>query len=223
MPSCPAARSTSAGRRRSTARCSLVAVLAAATSGPLSAAILAPALAISFWRCLLGAAATAPFAARSDGWRAVTVGRREWRLMGASGVLLAAHFGDVDHRRPAHHRRLVHRARRDPAGLGGAAGAARRCATTALAWVGMVVAFAGILLLTGVDLSGGGRALLGDVLALLGGMFAAAYMFVGERARQVVPATPYNAIVFGVSAVVLLLACLVGRQPLGGFSATTGC
>ena len=197
----------------------VVAVLAAATSGPLSAAILAPALAISFWRCLLGAAATAPFAWRSDGWRAVTVGRREWRLMGASGVLLAAHFGTwitgVRLTTVASATALV---ATQPVW---AVLLARRAGvrTTALTWVGMVVAFAGILLLTGVDLSGGGRALLGDVLALLGGMFAAAYMFVGERARQVVPATPYNAIVFGVSAVVLLLACLVGRQPLVGFSA----
>ena len=139
-------------------------------------------------------------------------------------MLLAAHFGTWITGVRLTTVAVGHRARRDPAGLGGAAAAARRWRTTALTWVGMVVAFAGILLLTGVDLSGGGRALLGDVLALLGGMFAAR-LHVRRRARPptVVPATPYNAIVFGVSAVVLLLACLVGRQPLAASPRTTGC
>ncbi len=51
-------------------------------------------------------------------------------------------------------------------------------------WIGIGLALAGTLLLTGVDLSISGRALFGDLLALVGGMFAAAYVTVGADVRR---------------------------------------
>jgi len=42
-----------------------VAILAISTSGSLITITAAPALAIAFWRCLIGAVATAPFAFKS--------------------------------------------------------------------------------------------------------------------------------------------------------------
>ena len=51
-------------------------------------------------------------------------------------------------------------------------------------WIGIGLALAGTLVLTGVDLSISGRALFGDLLALVGGMLAAAYVTVGGEVRQ---------------------------------------
>jgi len=39
-----------------------IAIVAISTSGPLITVTAAPAIAIAFWRCFLGAVATAPFA-----------------------------------------------------------------------------------------------------------------------------------------------------------------
>ena len=63
-------------------------------------------------------------------------------------------------------------------------------------WLGIGVAVAGALLLTGADLSTSGRALLGDGLAVLGGAFAAAYMVAGTEVRQSVSTTTYTAVCY---------------------------
>jgi drug/metabolite transporter (DMT)-like permease len=197
----------------------VVAVLAAATSGPLSAAIVAPALAISFWRCGLAAVATIPFAWASHRTHIRDLGSRERRLMLASGALLAAHFATwITGIRMTSVASATALVATQPVW---AVIVARRAGvrTTRAIWLGMAIAFVGILLVTGVDLGGGTTALVGDGLALLGGIAAAIYTTVGERARQSVAATPYNAVVFAVAAFALLLACLVSGQPLGGYSA----
>ena len=51
-------------------------------------------------------------------------------------------------------------------------------------WIGIGLALAGTIVLTGVDLSISTRALFGDLLALVGGMLAAAYVTVGGEVRQ---------------------------------------
>lgn len=193
-----------------------VAVLAVSTSGPLIAAIAAPALAIAFWRSALGALATLPFAARS---LRAPIARREWMLMLASGGLLGAHFAAwVPSLRFTSVASATALVATQPIW---AALLARRAGVRipGLAWAGIAVALGGVLLLTGVDLAHDPATLFGDALALLGGMLAAGYVTVGQRARQRVPVHAYNAVVFGVAAAGLLVVCLVGRQALVGYSA----
>jgi drug/metabolite transporter (DMT)-like permease len=86
-------------------------------------------------------------------------------------------------------------------------------------WVGIAVAVSGALLLTGADLQVSGRALLGDGLAVLGGVFAAAYMTAGSEVRRSVSTTTYTAVCYSVTALLLLVVCLAGRQRLGGYEA----
>jgi drug/metabolite transporter (DMT)-like permease len=83
--------------------------------------------------------------------------------------------------------------------------------------VGLVLAFAGVLVVSGVDLTLSTRALVGDLLALAGGLAAAAYMVIGSRARQVVSTTTYTFVVYGTCALVLLACCLVAGQALWGY------
>jgi drug/metabolite transporter (DMT)-like permease len=85
---------------------------------------------------------------------------------------------------------------------------------------GLVLAFAGVLVVSGVDLTVSTRALLGDLLALTGGLAAAAYMVIGARARQAVSTTTYTFVCYGSCALLLLVACLVSGQALWGYPAS---
>jgi len=62
----------------------------------------------------------------------------------------------------------------------------------------------------------GGKAFLGDLLALLGAWMAAAYMLVGRKLRAKMDLVPYIFIVYGMAALVLIVIMLaMGKSPLG--------
>jgi drug/metabolite transporter (DMT)-like permease len=77
------------------------------------------------------------------------------------------------------------------------------------------------VLLSGVDLSIEPRALVGDLLALVGGALAAAYMTVGADVRRTVSTGVYSLVCYGVAGALLLAVCGVGRQPVVGFDGGT--
>ncbi|HWT23179.1 MAG TPA: EamA family transporter, partial [Solirubrobacteraceae bacterium] len=87
------------------------------------------------------------------------------------------------------------------------------------AWAGTAIALAGVLVVTGVDVSLSARALAGDALALLGGVFGGAYIVAGGRVRRGLSTTAYTALCYSTCAVLLLAVCLVGDQALGGYAA----
>ncbi len=89
------------------------------------------------------------------------------------------------------------------------------------AWLGIAIALLGVLVLTGVDVSLSARALWGDVLALAGGVFAAAYVSAGAVARRTISTTAYTLICYASCALLLLAVCLLGRQQLTGYDADT--
>lgn len=90
-----------------------------------------------------------------------------------------------------------------------------------------MVAVLGAALITGVDVTLSGRALLGDLLALVGGALAAAYVTVGAALRAPqngwppMSTTTYTTVCYSSCAVLLLGLCLVSGQRLTGFDATT--
>lgn len=193
-------------------------VLCASTSGPLVAATAAPALAIAFWRNAMAAVVVWPTAValhRRDLTRAT---RRGMTLGLGAGVLLAAHFGTFV---PSLHHTSV------------ASAAALVCTQSVwaalfsrllgdrmpvLAWVGIGVALSGVVVVTGVDLSLSGDDALGDLLALLGGMFGGAYIVTGSRGRRHLSTTLYTGVCYTTCALLLGLVCLVGAQPLHGYA-----
>ncbi len=199
-----------------------VGIVAVGTSGPLIAATVAPALAIAFWRNAFGTLATAPLVVFGRSYRAELRGltHREWRFAIFAGLLLALHFGtwvpSLDYTSVTSSIALV---ATQPiwaavlARLGGHQIPGR-------VWLGIGIALAGVLFLTGVDTTVSGSALLGDALALLGGVFAAAYISAGAVIRQSISTATYTTVCYGVCAVALLISCIVSGADLGGYAAS---
>jgi drug/metabolite transporter (DMT)-like permease len=191
-----------------------VAVLAVSSSAPLIAFAAAPALAVALWRNALATVALTP----------VTLGPRRAELRGAgrsnlmfcalAGIALAVHFGtwmpSVQIGSVATATALV---ATQPVWQGLIAAWQGRRPTTA-GWIGIGFAVAGAAWATGADVTVSGRAVLADVLALIGGMAAAVYTALGERARTRLSTTTYTWVCYGVCAGVLLVVCLTARIEL---------
>jgi drug/metabolite transporter (DMT)-like permease len=194
-----------------------IALLAVSTSGPLIAATAVPALAIAFWRNAMAAVVLAPVVLLRRRAELRRLDRRERGLALLAGLLLALHFATwipaLSYTSVASATALVatqpvwsaviSRLRGEPV--------ARQV------WIGIGVAMAGALLLTGADLQVSGKALLGDALAVVGGIFAAGYMTAGSEVRRSVSTTTYTALCYSTTALLLLGVCLVARQDLTGY------
>jgi drug/metabolite transporter (DMT)-like permease len=198
-----------------------VAVAAVSTSAPLIREAQAPALAIAFWRNAFAVAVLAPVCAarRRDEIARLRRGPAGGALL--AGALLSAHFAtwvpSLSFTTVASSVALV---ATQPVWAALLA-RARGDEVPAQAWVGIALAVGGAVLLTGVDVALSGRALIGDLLALVGGMLAAAYVTVGAEVRQSLSTTVYTAICYATAAAVLGGLCAAGGQPLGGFDGRT--
>ena len=197
----------------------VVALTAVSTSGPLIAAAAVPALAIAFWRNALAAGLLLPVVWLRCRDELRGLDRREKRLAALAGLLLALHFATwtpaLTYTSVASATALVATQPVWAALISGVRGVPVGRAV----WVGIAVAMSGALLLAGVDLQVSGRALVGDLLAVAGGAFAALYMTAGSEVRRSVSTTTYTALCYSTTALLLLVVCVVFRQPLSGYDA----
>ncbi|MEE1827002.1 DMT family transporter [Streptomyces sp. BE20] len=196
-----------------------VSVAGISLSAPLISATAAPALAIAFWRNVMSVGVLGPYALLRHRAELRGISRRALLLAVAAGALLAVHFA------------LWMPSLR----MTSVASATALVTTTPLwtillmrllgvraprmVWLGMAVAFAGVLVLTGVDLSLSPRALAGDALALGAGLAAAGYVLLGAEVRRTVSTTAYTLVCYATTGAVLLAVCLVAGTPLSGWSA----
>ncbi|MCP4740710.1 MAG: DMT family transporter [Actinomycetales bacterium] len=196
-----------------------VAVVFISLSGPMIAATAAPVLAIAFWRCLIGSGITGVWviARRWSSLGALT--RREIRLTVIAGVFLGLHFAtwipSLTLTTIAASTALVATQPIWAALIARATGV--RIASRV--WIGIAIAFSGVMVLTGVDLSVDPAHLWGDVLALVGAVFSAAYVSVAERVRKTVDTSTMTFVLYAVSAVTILPLVLIFGQELVGFDA----
>jgi drug/metabolite transporter (DMT)-like permease len=194
-----------------------VGVVAVSLSGPLMAAMVVPPLAIAFWRNAFATVALLPGVGFQRREELAGLRGRPLRLVVASGAALAVHFGTW-----VTSLTLT------------SVASATAIVCLQIAWVvawqllhgerfnakvllGLVVSLAGVLVVSGVDFTVSPEALLGDVLALVGGAAAAAYMLIGARARQATSTTTYTFVCYGTCAAILAVACVVAGQDLGGY------
>lgn len=148
----------------------------------------------------------------------LTLSRRQWGILVAVGIVLAAHFATwiasldftsvassvvLVNAHPLLVAILAHYLLRELLSRGSAAG--------------ILLGFSGVLVIAWADL-GEPTGLLGDLLAFIGGSMTALYLLSGRRLRQRVSLLPYVFVVYGTSAVVLLGTTLIlegGLQPQG--------
>ncbi len=198
-----------------------VAVAAVSTSAPLIREAAAPALAVAFWRNLLASGVLVPYALATRRRELAGLDRRTRRLGIVAGLLLAAHFAtwipSLSFTSVASSVALV---ATQP--VWAALIARQRGEHVARStWLGIGVAVAGAVLLTGVDVQLSSRALLGDLLAVTGGALAAAYVTVGSEVRATVSTTTYTTVCYATAAGTLLVVCVAARQVLWGYPAGT--
>lgn len=199
----------------------LIGVCGVSASGPLMAGANAPALTIAFWRNAMASGLLVPVAAvtRRPELRALT--RRDVAATVFAGVMLACHFAtwvtSLKMTSVASATALVCL----QVGWIVAFEHVRGTPAERSVVLGLLLAFAGVLVVSGIDLSLSVRALAGDVLALVGGAFAALYTMTGAAVRRHVSTITYTSVCYSVCAAVLLTLAVVSGQELTGFGART--
>ncbi|MFZ5942808.1 MAG: DMT family transporter [Bacillota bacterium] len=86
------------------------------------------------------------------------------------------------------------------------------------AYIGVLVALVGTIILSWGDLHLGMEYLKGDILALIGAFTVAGYYLCGRYLRRNMDILPYTTLVYGFSAVILLATVVVGDFPMLGYS-----
>lgn len=174
-------------------------------------------LALSFWRCLAGAALLAPFGRK--GFKALE--RHDLRLPILAGVLLAAHFAtwitSLEMTSVANSVLLVTSA---PVFVALGARFLLKEAMRPAVWIGISLALAGTALIAG-GASGGEASLSGDLLALVGAVVVAGYGLAGQISRRKLGIVEYAVITYGAGALALLPVCLLAGVELTGYSTKT--
>jgi drug/metabolite transporter (DMT)-like permease len=196
-----------------------IAVIFISLSGPMIAATMAPALAIAFWRCLIGSGLTGLWVGLRRRRALAALSKRELKLTALAGVFLGLHFAtwipSLTLTTVAASTALVATQPIWAALIARATGVRidRRI------WIGITISLTGVIVLTGVDLSVDPQHLLGDALALIGAVFSAAYVSVAERVRRTVDTSTMTFVLYAVSALTILPLAFVFGQELAGFDA----
>lgn len=198
----------------------LVGIIGISASGPIIAAFPGvPVLSMAFWRNGAAAAVLSVPALRKNSRVYLAMTKREWVFTGIAGLALALHFVCF-----MYSMRLT----------SVAAGTALVCIQgvwiavfqvmrgvqyRTKVFIGMAVSLGGAILITGFDMGLSSEALLGDVLALAGGVLAAVYTLAGSVARRTMATATYASSCYAITALALLLLCIATGMPIWGFDA----
>jgi drug/metabolite transporter (DMT)-like permease len=183
----------------------------------------APGLAIAAGRLTLAALILAPIALATGALRELrALGRGDLLLALLSGLALAIHFATwISSLSMTTVASSVVLVETNPLFVALASHFILRERVSRLAAVGIGLAVLGSVLVGYGDFGLSGQALLGDLLALIGGLMAAIYFLLGRRLRQRLSIVAYIWPVYSTAAVALLGACLVAGQRLAGYAPPT--
>lgn len=90
------------------------------------------------------------------------------------------------------------------------------------AWPGILVTFAGSVIIALSDAGGGSNVLLGDLLALAGAACMAVYTIIGRSCRQRISTVTYTFLVYLSAALTVLVILLCSGTPLFGYEPVNG-
>ena len=181
----------------------------------------APSFAVAFYRCAMASVILVPLGLlrHRDEYRRLSP--RQWRLAVGSGVVLAAHFAtwisSLSFTTVAASAVLVQTLPLWVAAFGRFVGER----PTRRALTGMGIAVVGTAIIAGGGFRGGGRAVLGDLLALAGAIFAAIYVLLGRSLRQELSLVTYSSIVYAAAACVLGVVMVASGTAFLGYPSET--
>lgn len=195
-----------------------------------------PSLVIALWRMLLSTLILLPFTIAGRRHELGQMGRAKWGLAVVSGLLLGLHFAtwtsSLAFTSITSSTVLVATAPlwvglaspfllNEPLARGLKVGIGLAMLGTLVVSMGGIIGFEdGRIALDLAQSSEGSRPLLGNALALAGGITVAGYMIIGRRLRPHLSLLSYTFVVYGMAAVTLLLFNLVGGQDLIGYGWT---
>ncbi|GAB4098659.1 DMT family transporter [Sinomonas halotolerans] len=199
-------------------------VVGVSASGPLIAATLGAtsvtALAIAFWRNAIAAVVMAAPVALGSPRQFSRLGRREYFWSAVAGTALALHFVcfivSLTLTSVAASTALVCL----QSGWIAVFSLLRGHRLPSAVLVGLGLSFAGVVAITGLDLGSSPDALLGDLLAVAGGILAALYTMAGGQARKTMGTGTYTTLCYGVCAALVALMAAATGQRLTGFEPT---
>lgn len=173
-------------------------------------------LAISFWRCALGALALLPFAR----WQQRGATRATIKTSAIAGFFLALHFAtwitSVGLTSVASSVLLVSTT---PVFVALIVWLAFKEGLESIGWVGISLTLLGVGLIGGGDF--GGSSGVGNLLALIGGATVAGYLILGAVARRTLGIVEYAVVAYATAGVILLPVCLVAGVDLWGYDSRT--
>jgi drug/metabolite transporter (DMT)-like permease len=199
-----------------------IGVVVVSFAAPLIRLADAPPLAIAMYRNLFATAVLLPLALGRHGGELRALGRSDLLALGGAGVLLAVHFASWV-----------------PSVTLTTVAASTVLVSTQPLWsavfarlflgdrirravaIGIGVALAGAVMISGFDFTLSTRAFAGDLLALTGAAAVAGHRIVALGPRRRMSLLPLVAVMYGVCAVVLLVVVLVSGTRATGFDAET--
>lgn len=192
----------------------IVGILGVSASGPIMAATAAPALTIALWRNLFGALTLGVPTFLANPKFLTSITRAEVKYTAVAAGALALHFAC-----------FITSVKLTSVAAATALVCLQAAWIALFQWIrgakpaqpvllGLGTALVGVVVITGFDLQYSQQALLGDLLALAGGVLAAIYTMAGSKARRSLSTGAYTTICYGLCSLILLVLCWVFEQPL---------
>lgn len=182
----------------------------------------APPLAVAAWRMALAAVPALAFALWRRREELSRLDRRARLWLAVAGLALALHFATwIASLRLTSVASSVALVTTQPVWAALLARAFLGERVGGRTWAGIAIAVSGGVAIAGADLGASAGALLGDALAVAGGVMAAVYLVAGRRARANLSLGAYAGAVYPAAAVALLLAAGLTGTPLGGYGTRT--
>lgn len=200
----------------------IIGIMAVSTGAIFARLADAPALVIAAYRVGIASLILAPI----TWWKArdeiLTLSKQDLKLAVISGFFLAMHFAtwisSLDYTSVANSVVLVNT---NPLWVGLLTPLIAKEKVKRAAVISIVISVIGGTIIGYGDFATGGKALLGDGLALAGSLCAAVYLLLGRTLRRKLSLLPYIFICYGSAAVILWIIVLSLGLPISGFSNTT--
>jgi drug/metabolite transporter (DMT)-like permease len=193
------------------------AIIGVGASGPIIAKSQMPVPTMIFWRNIIGGLVMLPFALARREWKS----KEQRRAIGwsvSAGLLLGAHFI------------CFFWAMKFTSVATGTALTATQPIFAAIfvkltgghipkkSFGGMLIAFASVIVITGIDFNLSFRSFQGDLMAVVGGALGAAYMVIGAKVQRDISTSTFTSVCYIVCGLSMLPIIFLTNSPFTGFT-----